>query len=227
MEQRTVRRFRTRAILMHWLNFAPFIILLTTGALMFLDVPGISGARQIGSVHQVAAAFFIGFPVLYLALDPRSALDFLKSTFRWNKNDLAWLRGSPRYYFGGSTSAAPQGYLNGDQKLWQLIVVVCGLVLTVTGLVQWFFRLKIPVMAYQWVLLAHGAAFVVLLFAFIIHLYLVTMHPKSNESLSAMLDGKISESYAREHYSAWYEEEHSPHPVKRAPPSPTPPPTQT
>ncbi len=209
MEQRTIRRFRARAILIHWLNFAPFIVLLATGALMFFDAPGMIGARQIRTVHQVAAAFFIGIPVLYLALDPRSVLDFLKSTFRWNKADLAWLRGAPRYYSGGAATAAPQGYLNGDQKLWQLIVVICGPVLAVTGLVQWFFRLKIPVMAYQWVLLAHAAAFVVLMFAFFVHLYLASMHPRFGESLSSMLDGKISESYAREHYPVWYEEEKS------------------
>src|SRR5512139_2663205 len=131
MEQRTVRRFDAWAITVHWLNFAPFIVLLATGALMFFDVPGMSGARQIRMVHQVAAAFFVGVPLLYLACDPRSVLDFLKLAFRWNKSDLAWLRGSPRYYSGGSTTSAPQGYLNGDQKLWQLVVVVCGLVLSV------------------------------------------------------------------------------------------------
>ena len=205
MEKRTVRRFRTRAIMIHWLNFVPFILLLATGALMFLDVPGMTGARQIRTVHQVAAAVFIGIPVLYFALDPGSVFDFLKSTFGWNKNDLAWLRRAPRYYFRDVAAAAPQGYLNGDQKLWQLIVVVCGLVLAITGLVQWFFRLKIPAMAYQWVLLVHAAAFVVLMFAFFIHLYLASMHPRFGESLSSMLDGKVSESYAREHYTGWYE----------------------
>jgi len=38
---------------------------------------------------------------------------------------------------------------------------------------------------------------------FLAHFYLRTLHPNFPESLASMLDGKVSESYARDHYSKW------------------------
>ena len=203
MEQRDIRRFRKRAILIHWLHFVPFAVLLVTGAMMFFDATSMGGGRQIRTIHQVAAAFYVLVPVFYAIVDPSSVVRFLKSTFRWDQSDLAWLKSSVGFYFGSKEQAPPQDYLNGDQRLWQLIVVVSGLAFTLTGILQWFFKMKIPVALYQWFLLAHATAFVVATLTFFVHLYLTTMHPTFDESLSAMLDGKVSESYARRHYSKW------------------------
>ena len=206
MEQRTVQRFRKRAILIHWLHFVPFAILLITGALMFFDGTVMSGARQVRAVHQFAAAFYVVVPVFYAVADPRGVMSFLKLTFRWDRGDLAWLKSATGFYFGRKVQMPSQGYLNGDQKLWQLIVVISGVIFTLTGTLQWFFKLKIPLVLYQWVTLSHAAAFVLILFTFFVHLYLATMHPRFEESLSAMLDGKVSPPYARDHYAKWYED---------------------
>ena len=46
-------------------------------------------------------------------------------------------------------------------------------------------------------------AFVVVAVIFLAHFYLRTLHPNFPESLASMLDGKVSESYARDHYSKW------------------------
>ncbi len=207
MEQRTIVRFRKRSISLHWLHTAPFSVLLITGALMFFDLTGLRGGRQIRIIHQAAAAFFVIVPILYSLLDPRAALSFVKEAFRWSRDDLAWLRSSPRFYFGRKVQMPPQGYLNGDQRLWQLIVLVTGLASTVTGVLMWFFKLKMPRGLYQWISLSHAAAFVVVLFMFMLHFYLTTLHPDLGESLGAMLDGKVSPAFAREHYRKWYEEE--------------------
>ncbi len=204
MEQRTVERFRKRAILIHWLQAASFAVLLITGALMFFDLTSFSGGHQIRTIHRVAAVFFVIVPVLYSLFDPKATISFLKEAFRWDRDDLAWLRASPSFYFDGKVQMPPQGYINGDQKLWQLVVIVTGLVFTLTGIMLWFFKLNIPLVLYQWVLLTHAAAFVIVSFMFLVHFYLSTLHPRFEESLSSMLDGKVSSSYAREHYSKWY-----------------------
>ena len=44
----------------------------------------------------------------------------------------------------------------------------------------------------------------VVLFTFLAHFYLATLHPRFDESLSSMTDGKVSSSYAQKHYSKWY-----------------------
>jgi len=100
----------------------------------------------------------------------------------------------------------PQGYINGDQKLWQLIVIVAGPVLAFSGALMWLFKLKLPLVLYHWVRLAHGTAFLVVSVMFLAHFYLSTLHPRFEESLASMLDGKVSPSYARDHYIKWYDE---------------------
>jgi formate dehydrogenase subunit gamma len=206
VDQRTVTRFRKRAILVHWLHVAPFAVLAISGSLMLFHLTSFAGALQIRTIHRVAAAFFVIVPVLYSLLDPRSAITFLKEAFQWHRDDLAWFKAAPSYYSSGKVQMPPQGYLNGDQRLWQLVVVVTGGVFAVTGVLQWFFQLKMPQMLYQYVSLAHATAFVVAVFMFFVHFYLAALHPRFEESLSSMVDGKVSESYAREHYGKWHED---------------------
>ncbi len=204
MEQRTIRRFRKRAIFIHWLHAASSSVLLITGAIMFLDLTSMNGGQQVRTIHQVAALFFVITPVLFMLFDPKAALSFLKEAFRWGRDELNWLKASVSYYFGRKPEMPPQSYINGDQKLWQLVVIVTGLVFMVTGILLWFFKLKMPLLLYQWALLTHAAAFLVISFMFLVHFYLSTLHPRFDESLVSMLDGKVSPSYAQEHYSKWY-----------------------
>jgi formate dehydrogenase subunit gamma len=206
MEPRTMERFRKRAIFIHWLFAASFMVMFITGGIMFFDLTGMAGGVQIRLIHRIAAVFFVLLPVIYMLIDPVSAIDFLRGAFRWDRAALAWLRASPRFYFGRQAQMPPQGYINGDQKLWQLVVIVTGILFALTGTLLWFFKLNIPLVFYQWVLLAHAASFVIVMFMFPMHFYLTTLHSGFEESLSAMIDGKVSESYAREHYHKWYKE---------------------
>jgi formate dehydrogenase gamma subunit len=206
MEQRTVARFQKRAILVHWLNAVAFSVLMITGALMFFDLVSFGGGPLVRKIHQAAAVFFLLIPVSYSLVDPAGTMSFLQEAFRWDRDDLAWLRASPRLYFGRRLLMPPQGRINGDQKLWQLAVIVSGTVLALSGPALWLFRLKMPLALYHWVRLAHGSAFVVVSFMFAVHFYLRTLHPSFEESLASMLDGKVSPSYARDRYRKWYEQ---------------------
>jgi formate dehydrogenase subunit gamma len=206
MEPRTIERFRKRAIIIHWLFAVSFLVMFITGGIMFFDLTSMDGGVQIRIIHRIAAAFFVLLPVIYMLIDPGAAIDFLRGAFRWDRDALAWLRASLSFYFGRKTKMPPQGYINGDQKLWQLVVIVTGLVFALTGTLLWFFKLNIPLVLYQWVLLTHAASFVIVLFMFPVHFYLTTLHSGFEESLSSMMDGKVSESYAREHCNKWYKE---------------------
>ncbi len=207
MEQRTIERFRKRVILIHWLQAASFAVLLISGAIMFFDLTDIDGGQQIRVIHKISAVSFVIMPVLYSLFDPKAAMSFLKEAFRWDGDARSWLRRSVSFYFGRKVQMPPQGYINGDQKLWQLVVIVNGLVFALTGILLWFFKLKIPLVLYQWVSLTHGVAFVVVSFMFLVHFYLTVLHPGFEESLGSMVDGKVSSSYARKNFSKWYEEQ--------------------
>ncbi len=207
MEQRTIERFRKRSILIHWLQAASFAVLLITGAIMFFDLTGIDGGQQIMTIHKVSAVAFAIMPLVYTLVDPKAAISFLKEAFRWDSDARSWLRRSLSFYFGRKVQMPPQGYINGDQKLWQLVVIVSGLIFALTGILLWFFKFKMPQELYQWVSLTHGVAFVVVSFMFLVHFYLTVLHPGFQESLGAMVDGKVSSAFARKNYSKWYDEQ--------------------
>jgi len=171
---------------------------------MFFDLEGMSGGHQIRTIHKTAAVFFVIWPIAFSLFDPKAALGFLEEAFRWSRDDLAWLQASASYYSGRKVQVPPQGYVNGDQRLWQLVVFVTGSVFIATGVLLWFFRLKMPLTLYQGILVTHATAFVIVSVMFLVHFYLTTLQPGFEESLSSMVDGKISPSFAREHYGKWY-----------------------
>ncbi|MEE8413320.1 MAG: cytochrome b/b6 domain-containing protein [Dehalococcoidales bacterium] len=207
MEQRTVERFRKRVILIHWLQAASFAVLLITGSIMFFDLTSVSGGQPIRIIHKISAVSFAIMPLVYTLFDPRAVLNFLKEAFSWDGDARSWLRGAASFYFGRRTQMPPQGYINGDQKLWQLVVTVCGTIFIITGILMWFFQFKMPRELYQWISLTHGLAFIVISFMFLVHFYLTVLHQGFEESLGAMIDGKVSSSYARKNYSKWYAEQ--------------------
>lgn len=172
---------------------------------MFFDMTNMSGGYLIRIIHKVAAIFFIAPPLVFSIIDPRAAISFLKESFQWKRENFEWLKHSFKFYSGSNIQMPPQGYLNGDQKAWQLVVVLTGFVLTFSGLALWWFKLKMPWMLYQGILLTHAAAFIVVSISFLVHLYLTTLHPRLEESLSSMIDGKVSHAYAQKHYTKWYE----------------------
>jgi formate dehydrogenase subunit gamma len=204
MQVRSVRRFRTRVIWIHWLHMTAFAMLAISGCLMFFHAINFGNGTQIRMLHRAAAAFFVVIPIGYSIMDPTSSMAFLKEAFGWSLDDVTWLKASLSYYFHSRKKMPPQGRINGDQKLWQLVVILTSFILIISGIFLWFFKFKIPRLIYQGFLLSHSAAFVVVLVMFFWHFYLRSLHPEFEESLSSMIDGKVSESYAAEHYSKWY-----------------------
>jgi len=204
MEERTLRRYKMSGIVLHWTFASVVTILVITGMVMFVPGKGPGGGYATGIVHRIAAAAFLVTPIAYSLLAPKTAASFLKETLSWGRDDLKWLIAAPDFYFGGSGKNMPQqGRLNTGQKMWQLILLGTGLVLLVTGMTMGFFRSAIAVSTYQWILFAHGTAFVVLLLMLLVHSYMA-VHPQMRESIYSMLDGKVSPLYARDHHRKWY-----------------------
>jgi formate dehydrogenase subunit gamma len=208
-EPRVVERFKKRTIWFHWVHTAAFLVLLVTGAILFL--PGLGDAAAGGltrSIHRIAVIFFVGAPVVYFIISPRMSLRFIKDTFTWNKDDYQWVCHAPDYYFGGDESRMPpQGHINTGQKLWQLIVVGTGILFIISGIFIWFLKDVLSPGFFQSFILVHDVAFILALLMLLVHIYLGVIHPRMNESLKSMWDGKISKKYARDHYGKWYDEE--------------------
>ena len=207
-EARVIERFKKRTIWFHWGHTAAFLILVITGAILF--VPGL-GAPAAGGltrlIHRIAAVFFVGAPVLYFIFNPRMSLHFIKETLTWGKSDIEWIGKAPDYYFGGGEEKMPpQGHINTGQKMWQLVVLATGGLFLITGFIMWLFKGIIPSGVFQWCVIVHDIAFILAFLMLLVHVYLGIIHPRMTESLRSMWDGRISKKYAKSHYGKWYGE---------------------
>ena len=207
-EARVVERFRKRTVWFHWIHTTAFLVLLVTGAILFL--PGLGAPAAGGltrSIHRIAAVIFIAAPIAYFIINPKMSLRFIKETFTWNNDDIRWLRLAPDYYFGGDDSKMiPQGHVNTGQKMWEFITLSTGILFVVTGLLMWFLKDTLSPGFFQWMVIVHDFAFILAFLMLLVHIYTGSLHPRMTESLRSMWNGKISKKYARSHYSKWYDE---------------------
>lgn len=206
-EPRVVERFRKRTIWFHWIHTLAFLVLLITGAILFL--PGLGGPAAGGItrfIHRVAVVFFVGAPLVYILSNPKMSFQFVKEVLTWGRDDVRWLFRAPDYYFGGDADKMiPQGHINTGQKMWQLVVVVTGVIFVISGIILWFFKGVVSAGFFQWTLIFHDVAFVLAFVMLLVHIYLGVIHPRMTESLKSIWDGKISKKYAKSHYRKWYD----------------------
>ena len=156
-EARTVERFKKRTVWFHWVHTAAFLVLLVTGAILFL--PGLGAPATGGltrSLHRIAALVFIAGPLVYFIINPRMSLRFIKETLTWGRDDVKWLRLAPDYYFGGDASKMiPQGHVNTGQKMWQFITLATGILFVVSGIFMWFLKDTLAPGVFQWMVIVH------------------------------------------------------------------------
>jgi len=207
-EARVIERFKKRTVWFHWVHTAAFLVLLVTGAIMFL--PGLGGPAAGGltrSIHRIAVIFFVGAPIVYFIINPKMSLHFIKETLTWGKDDIKWLMLAPDYYFGGDESKMiPQGHVNSGQKMWEFIVLATGILFVLSGFFMWFLKDILSPGVFQWFIIVHDVAFILAFLMLLVHIYTGSLHPRMTESFRSMLDGKVSKTYAREHYGKWYDE---------------------
>jgi formate dehydrogenase subunit gamma len=206
-EPRLVERFRKRTIWLHWIHTASFLALIITGAILF--IPG-SGAPAAGGltrlIHRIAVVIFAGVPLTYFIFNPKLSFHFIKESLTWGKDDIIWVTRAPDYYFGGAEdNMPPQGHINTGQKMWQLIVLGTGALFLATGFVMWFLKDTVAPGFFQWCVVGHDVAFILAFLMLLVHIYLGIIHPRMTESLRSMGDGKISVTYAKDHYGKWYD----------------------
>lgn len=203
-----VEKYRKPTRILHWVHLVSFCLLFLTGLVLF--VPGLGVIAQDSwtrLIHRIAAAAFIIAPLVYIPMNFKATCKGIKEAFSWGASDIGWLKAAPRYYFLGEESdMPPQGSMNTGQKLWWLIVLVSGVVFTITGLVMWFAKTTASPAALQWMVFLHDIAFIAAGSMLFLHIYLGLLHPLMTEAWKAIYKGTISTDYAKKHHAKWYEE---------------------
>ena len=202
-----VERYTKKARWFHWLIAVVFIELVISGLLLF--VPWVT-SDIVGSwtriVHRIGVVILVGGAVLYSMYDWQRAWEFIKEGLTWGKEDLGWLKAAPGYYFGGDPRLMPpQGHSNTGMKLYRLSIFGGSAVFVITGFVMWFLKGAVPSAVFQWCLLLHDVTFIVAVCMFFLHFHLAVLHPRMDESILSMYDGKVSGVYAKSHHGKWYD----------------------
>ncbi len=137
-----IRRFTTTERLMHWSFALPQIVLMITGGwlLAFASQSGESAVKvNLVMTHRVAAVCFVMVPFLvFISGDAKTLIKNMRLALSWNRSDLQWFFRSAMKIIVPSTSLPEVGKFNAGQKLNMLIVMILGIVFTVSGLLMWF-----------------------------------------------------------------------------------------
>ncbi len=96
-----------------------------------------------------------------------------------------------------------QGKYNAGQKFNALTQIVSFLLFVVTGLIMWFGKGAVPRDAFLVSVMLHDLSVIATVLLFMLHLYLVAIHPIMRESITAMFDGMVTEEFAKEHHGKW------------------------
>jgi formate dehydrogenase subunit gamma len=211
-KQKELLMFNTSQRFVHWLHTVAFVLLITTGAILYIPLFGNSLGRDVSGhvlrlIHRIGAVGFMLVPILYIVSDPKGWLADMKRVFTWGLSDFGWLAGAPRYYFVGDEEAMPpQDKFNTGQKLFYLVVVLCMVGFIVTGLIMWFLKGIVPAGIFQWSVFVHDLCTIAYAAFFLLHFMLAAMHPVMKGALNGMLFGWVSEEYVKQHHAKYYEE---------------------
>lgn len=203
-----VVRFTAAERAAHWVHAAAFVVLLATGIILY--VPAFrayttSAAGEVSrTVHRLGAVAFMLAPVLYLVFSPREFFYSLKEAFTWGRDDSEWFRNAWSYYTNGVAGTMPaQGKYNSGQKFNALTQIVSFVLFVVTGLIMWFGKGVVPREVFLVSVIVHDLSVIATVLLFMLHLYLVAIHPMMRESITAMFEGTVSEAFAKEHHGKW------------------------
>jgi formate dehydrogenase subunit gamma len=204
VKERDVRRFTTSEIVFHWAQAIPYLVLLTTGAVLFgeriFEFELVTKTTLI-DVHRIAG---IALPVCillaFLGGDRSVLLRNLRLGTRFGRADFDWLRLLPLKRFRPEIELPPAGKFNAGQKLNFTAQVIAVPVFFVTGLFMWFVHGQLL----SWYV--HVAAFFIVTPLIGGHLYMALINPSTRASITSVIHGRVNGEWARHHHSLEYDD---------------------
>lgn len=207
-------RYRRNQRLVHALLASTFLLLLLTGLVLLWDPLSVFASGGTSRLlHRVAAVGFMAVPIAYLIADREGAKELLVDSFKYDKDDIEWIKHVYRYAMGHATEMPPQGRLNAGQKLHHAAVVVVSGLIVLTGLAMWFFKSGLGASGLAWAAIIHDFAMLALTLLLVGHLYFTFVY----KAISGMTTGYVPELEAKIEHSKWVEELDAAHHEEAAP----------
>jgi len=201
--ERKLLRYRVGPRIIHAVLASSFLLLFLSGLILLW--PPLSWLAAGGTsrlLHRIAGVGFISVPILYILFDRAAAKELLVDSFRYDKDDIAWLKQMLGYYFGNAAHMPPQGRLNAGQKLHHAAVVIMSAVVVASGLVLWFAKGSMGGVILGIVVSIHVLSMLALTVLLVGHVYFTFVYG----ALPGMTTGYVSEEAARLEHPKWVEE---------------------
>jgi formate dehydrogenase subunit gamma len=200
----------------HWVNAVLFLILVVTGAALYLEPVGsLIGRRGLVQDVHLYAGLALPIPLMVALCGSwgRGLRSDVRRFNRWTKDDRDWLRAllQSRTERHRHLKAIRVGKFNAGQKLNASFITGAGLVLLGTGVImRWYHPWPLgwrtgATFVHDW--LALGVGLVI-----IGHIWMAL---RDWDAMRAMLVGTISRSWARRHAPAWEAGEDGPEPDQK------------
>jgi formate dehydrogenase subunit gamma len=198
-----ILRYRKRPRIVHLLLASSFLVLLLTGlTILWSPLSFLAAGGDLRWLHRVAAVVFMAVPVIYWIVDREGAKELMVDSFKYDRDDWAWLQRFWSYTFGHAASMPRQGRLNAGQKMHHALVMVLSASIVASGLVLWFFTPSLGATGHAWAAVIHDLSMLALSLLLVGHLYFTFVY----KALSGMTTGYIDETDARLEHAKWVEE---------------------
>jgi formate dehydrogenase subunit gamma len=200
---RKIERFTPFERAAHWSNAITFVVLAVSGLVMafgkFVLLPVIGPALFGWLTYALKTAHNFAGPVFAVSLLVVIAT-FIKDNFP-QRGDMTWLAKGGGMF--GSAEVPSYRFNAGEKGLFWVGVFALGLTVVASGL---FLDHLVPGFAFtrgemQVAHMVHAAAAVLMVTAFIGHIYMGTLGMKG--AFTAMRTGYVDEAWAREHHAYW------------------------
>ena len=200
-----IQRFNVVERLTHWMTATAFIILAITGLnfvfgkrlLMPLIGPESFSTWSIWSKYAhdfVSWAFMLGILIKLVGW----VWDNLPDRY-----DAHWIKVGGGFFDKSNRTHPPAARFNAGQKLIFWTVILGGIGLSITGIYLLFPFEFTDVNGMQWAQYIHATVGVIMVAVIIAHIYIGTLGMEG--AYEAMGSGTVDLNWAREHHSAWVE----------------------
>jgi formate dehydrogenase subunit gamma len=197
-DPKDLQRYNASERANHWVVGISFILLALSGLAFFHPAffpltqlfGGPTWARILHPYIGVLMAFF--FVLLFLRF--------------WKLNvmtpmDHEWLSRVREMVDGNDHNMPEQDKYNGGQKMLFWLLVVCMLLLTVSGVFIWRAQFSLPVELVRVGAVVHAAAAAVIIALIMVHVYAAIW---TKGTIRAMWYGTVTRAWAKQHHRGWY-----------------------
>jgi formate dehydrogenase subunit gamma len=201
-EPKLIERYTPNERTNHWITAICFVLLALSGLAMFHPSMSflyavLGGGQWTRILHPfIGVVMFVSFLILALRFWHHNYLD---------RDDIQWLKQMDDVLANREDRLPEVGRYNAGQKLLFFVLVVCLVLLLLSGIVIWrrYFAMYFPIGVVRLASVVHAVTATVLMLAIIFHIYAAIW---VKGSVDAMLRGTVTWGWAKKHHPRWFRE---------------------